>query len=88
MLNLFFRVIMKTWHKIIGLITFIAIFIFGVLTWINAYVDIKYIIEPFGIDIIEDRVYLYVDSLSTLMWFNYILGLVMFIVLWRKGGKR
>lgn len=79
---------MKIWQKIIGLIIFIAIFIFGVLTWINAYVDIKYIIEPFGIDIIEDRVYLYIDSLSTLMWLNYILALVMFIVLWRKGGKR
>lgn len=79
---------MITWQKIIGLITFIAIFIVGVLTWINAYIDIKYIIEPFGIDIIEDRVYLYVDSLSTLMWFNYILALVMFIDLWRKGGKR
>lgn len=79
---------MKTWQKIVGLITFITILIFGVLAWINAYVDIKYIIEPLGIDIIEDHVYLYVDSLSTLMWLNYILALVMFIVLWRKGGKR
>lgn len=79
---------MKTWQKIVGMIIFTTIFIFGVLTWINAYVDIKYIIEPFGIDIIEERVNLYVDSLSSLMWLNYILALVMFIFLWRKGGKR
>jgi len=79
---------MKTWQKIVGSIIFITIFIFGALTWINAYVDAKYIIEPFGIDIIEERFYMYVDDLSTLMWLNYILALVMFIVLWRKGGKR
>ena len=79
---------MKNWQKIIGLIIFVAIFIYGALTWINAYVVGKYIIEPFNIDIIEERYYLYVDSLSTLMWFNFILALVMFIVLWRKGGQR
>lgn len=79
---------MKTWQKIVGLIIFISIFIFGVLTWINAYVDGKYIIEPFNIGIIEERYYLYVDSLSTLMWLNYILALVMFVFLWRKGGKQ
>lgn len=79
---------MKTWQKIIGLITFIAIFIYGALTWINAYVDAKYIIEPFNIDIIEERYYIYVDSLSTLMWINFILALVMFVILWRKGGKQ
>lgn len=79
---------MKTWQKIIGLITFIAIFIVGILTWINAYVDAKYIIEPYNIDIIEERYYIYVDSLSTLMWINYVISLVLFIILWRKGGKR
>lgn len=77
---------MKTWQKIIGLIIFISIFIFGVLTWINPYVDAKYIIEPFKIDIIEERYYIYVDSLSTLMWINYFISLVLFIILWRKGG--
>lgn len=50
---------MKTWQKIVGLITFITILIFGVLTWINAYVDAKYIIEPFNIDLIEERYYVY-----------------------------
>lgn len=79
---------MKNWQKIIGLIIFISIFIFGVLTWINAYVDAKYIIEPFKIDIIEERYYIYVDSLSTLMWINYFISLVLFIILWRKGGKQ
>lgn len=79
---------MSTWQKIIGLIIFIAIFIYGALTWINAYVDGKYIIEPFNIGIIEERYYLYVDALSTLMWINFILALVMFVILWKKGGKR
>ena len=79
---------MKTWQKIVGLIIFISIFIFGTLTWINAYVDAKYIIEPYNIDIIEERYYMYIDGLSTLMWITYFLSLVLFIILWRKGGKR
>jgi len=79
---------MKTWQKIAGLIIFISIFIFGVLTWINAYVDAKYIIEPFDIDIIEERYYLYIDGLSTLMWISYFISFTLFIILWRKGGKQ
>lgn len=79
---------MKTWQKMIGLIIFISIFIYGALTWINAYVDAKYIIEPYNIDIIEERYYMYVDGLSTLMWINYFISLVLFIILWRKGGKQ
>ena len=79
---------MKTWQKIVGLIIFISIFIYGTLTWINAYVDAKYIIEPYNIDIIEERYYMYIDGLSTLMWITYLLSLVLFIILWRKGGKR
>lgn len=79
---------MKTWQKMIGLIIFISIFIYGALTWINAYVDAKYIIEPYNIDIIEERYYMYVDGLSALMWINYLISLVLFIILWRKGGKQ
>ena len=78
---------MKTWQKIVGLIIFITIFIFGVLTWINAYIDAKYIIEPFRIDVIEERYYLYMDGLSTLMWLNYGIAVILFIWLWRKGDK-
>ncbi len=79
---------MKTWQKMIGLIIFISIFIYGALTWINAYVDAKYIIKPYNIDIIEERYYMYVDGLSALMWINYLISLVLFIILWRKGGKQ
>ncbi len=31
---------------------------------------------------------MYIDGLSTLMWITYFLSLVLFIILWRKGGKR
>jgi len=78
----------NSYLRVLGSIIFITIFIFGALTWINAYVDAKYIIEPLNIDIIEERYNMYVDDLSTLMWINYFISLAMFIILWRKGGKR
>lgn len=37
---------MKKWQKIVGIIAFALIIIYELLIWINAYVDMKYIVEP------------------------------------------
>jgi len=79
---------MKTWQKIVGVTFFIIITVIEMLNWANAYVDIKYQIEPFKNNTIIEYVYLRVGALSTLMWFNYVIALILFIRLWRKGGKR
>lgn len=39
---------MKKRHKLIMIITFVIIAVFEILIWINAYVDMKYIVEPCG----------------------------------------
>lgn len=79
---------MTKWHKIVGVITFGAIGIYELLLCANTYVDLKYIIGPYDIQDIIDRMYLRVDSLSASLWINYFIALALFICLWMKGGKR
>lgn len=79
---------MKKWQKIAGVVTFGAIGICELLLWTNTYLDLKYIIEPYDIPDIIDRMYLRTDALSAALWLNYIIALFMFICLWRKGEKR
>lgn len=79
---------MKQWQKIVGVIAFGVIGICELLLSLNAYMDLKYFIEPYDIPDIIDRMYLRVDSLSVVLWLNYFIALALFICLWRKGGKR
>lgn len=79
---------MKQWQKVVGVIAFGAIGICELLLSLNAYMDLKYFIEPYDIPDIIDRIYLRVDSLSVVLWLNYFIALALFICLWRKGGKR
>lgn len=79
---------MSKWQKIVGVIAFVVVGIWELLLWVNTYVDLKYIIEPYDIPDIIDRMYLRADALSAAIWLNYIIALFMFICLWRKGGKR
>lgn len=79
---------MKKWQKIAGVIAFVVIVIYELLLWTNTYLDLKYIIEPYDIPDIIDRMYLRTDALSAALWLNYIIALFMFICLWRKGEKR
>ena len=46
---------MKKWQKIAGVVTFVAIAICELLLCANTYVDLKYIIEPYDIPDIIDR---------------------------------
>ncbi len=80
--------IMKLWQKIICVIAIGVIGIYELLLCANTYVDLKYIIEPYDIPDIIDRMYLRADALSASLWLNYFIALFMFICLWWKGGKR
>lgn len=79
---------MKKWHKITGIIAFTIIGILQLLTWANAYVDMKYLVEPFGIGELIDHGYMYIGGLSFYMWLNYCLALALFVCLWRKRDKK
>ena len=79
---------MKKWQKIVGITVFGVIGIYELLLWVNAYLDLKYIVEPYDISDIIGRMYLRIASLSIALWFNYFIALFMFICLWRKGGKK
>lgn len=80
--------IMKLWQKIICVIAIGVIGIYELLLCANTYVDLKYIIEPYDIPDIIDRMYLRADALSASLWLNYFIALFIFICLWWKGGKR
>lgn len=46
---------MNKWQKIVGVTTFGAIGIYELLVSLNAYLDLKYFIEPYDIQDIIDR---------------------------------
>lgn len=65
--------IMRKWQKIAGGIAFGAIGIYELLLCANTYLDLKYIIEPYDIPDIIERMYLRTDSLLIALWLNYLL---------------
>ena len=79
---------MKKWQKIVGIIAFALIIIYELLIWINAYVDMKYIVEPNENDFLEECMFMRIGSLSFGMWLNFALAIFLFICLWQKGGKQ
>ena len=78
----------KKWQKTVGIITFALIAIYELLIWVNAHVDMKYIVEPNGNNFLAERMYMRIGSLSFGMWLNFALAIFLFICLWHKGGKR
>ena len=62
---------MKTWQKISGCIIFGLGAIVELLLVCNAYLDLKYIVEPFDNQVIIERMQLYIDALSCTMLINY-----------------
>lgn len=79
---------MNKWKKIVGVVAFGVVGICELLLCANTYVDFKYLIEPYDIPDIIDRMYLRADALSASLWINYFIALALFICLWRKGDKR
>ncbi len=55
---------MKKWQKTVGIIAFALIVIYELLIWVNAYVDMKYIVEPNGNNFLAERMYMRIGSLS------------------------
>lgn len=78
---------MNKWQKILGLIVLLFIAIYELLTWANTYVYLKYVVEPTDNDLLIEQSYIYIDALSIGMWMNLALAILLFICLWRKGGK-
>ena len=76
------------WQKISGCVIFGLGAVIELLLVCNAYLDLKYIVEPFDIQDIIERMYLSIDALSCAMWINYFVALGLFVYLWKKGGKR
>ena len=79
---------MNKWQKIVGIIAFALIAIYELLIWVNAYVDMKYIVESNGNNFLVERMYMRIGSLSFGMWLNFTLAIFLFICLWHKGGKQ
>ena len=85
--GIYFNFSMNKWQKIVGVIAFGVIGIYELLLWSGTYLDLKYLIEPYDIPDITERMYLRANSLSVALWLNYFIALCMFICLWRKGSK-
>ena len=62
---------MKKWQKTVGIIVFALIAIYELLIWVNAYVDMKYIVESNGNNFLTERMYMRIGSLSFGMWLNF-----------------
>ena len=62
---------MKKWQKAVGIIAFALIVIYELLIWVNAYIDMKYIVESNGNNFLTERMYMRIGSLSFGMWLNF-----------------
>lgn len=83
---------MKRWQKIAGVIILAILVGYELLIWVNAELDLKYIFTHYGIydidDCVIERAHLRINSLSVAMWMNVTLVVVLFVWMWKKGGKR
>ena len=81
----------KIKYSIITMIAIVAIIvdiIWDLLLWVNAYVDGKYLIEPYGNHHIDDTYYMRIGSLSNAMFVNLGVAIVALYLLWRKNKNK
>lgn len=81
----------KIKYSIITMIAIVAIIvdiIWDLLLWVNAYVDGKYLIEPYGNHHIDDTYYMRIGSLSIAMFINLGVAIVALYLLWRKNNDK
>ena len=69
----------------IAIVAIIVDIIWNLLLWANAYVDGKYLIEPYGNHHIDDTYYMRIGSLSIAMFINLGVAIVALCLLWRKN---
>ena len=58
---------MKKWQKTVGIVAFALIGIYELLIWVNAYVDMKYIVESNGNNFLTERMYMRIDNIPVHM---------------------
>ncbi|MBQ9555545.1 MAG: hypothetical protein IJV05_04910 [Muribaculaceae bacterium] len=80
---------MKLTKTILTIAALIVLIVFDLLLWINAYVDGKYLIEPYMNNQIEETYYMWVESLSIAMFVNLGIVIVLLItMLYRKKRNK
>ena len=72
----------------IAIVAIIVDIIWDLLLWVNAYVDGKYLIEPYGNHHIDDTYYMRIGSLSIAMFVNLGVAIVALYLLWRKNKNK
>ena len=72
---------MKLFKNILTMVALIALIVCDLLLWINAYVDGKYLIEPFQNSQIDETYYMRIESLSIAMFVNLGIIIVLFIIM-------
>ena len=72
---------MKLLKNILTIVALIALIVCDLLLWINAYVDGKYLIEPFQNSQIDETYYMRIESLSIAMFVNLGIIIVLFIIM-------
>lgn len=72
---------MKLFKNILTIVALIALIVWDLLLWINAYVDGKYLIEPWQNSQIDETYYMRIDSLSIAMFVNLGIIIVLFIMM-------
>ena len=71
--------------NILTIVALIALIVCDLLLWINAYVDGKYLIEPFQNSQIDETYYMRIESLSIAMFVNLgIIILLLMVLFYRK----
>lgn len=73
---------------IVAIVAIIVDIIWDFLLWANAYVDGKYLIEPYGNHHIDDTYYMRIGSLSIAMFINLGVAIVALCLLWRKNNDK
>ena len=72
---------MKLLKNILTIVALVALIVCDLLLWINAYVDGKYLIEPFQNSQIDETYYMRIESLSIAMFVNLGIIIVLFIIM-------
>lgn len=75
---------MKLLKNILTIVALIALIVCDLLLWINAYVDGKYLIEPWQNSQIDETYYMRIESLSIAMFVNLGIIIVLLMVLFYR----
>ena len=72
---------MKKSKTILTALGLLILIVLDLLLWINAYIDGKYLIEPWQNSLIDETYYIRIDSLSIAMFVNLGIIIMLFIMM-------